>query len=425
VLACSASAQTPYDTVFEQIRNLAPLPNAAAPVHGVVLRRDVMELRLDDGVAYQLTPVAGRTMAIAWVGSGSLSFIPPLLVEQFNLKRVWRLHDQRADHRGRLLLCGFDGNRAGAVAAVRPAPRGAADPGGAIGSALDYIVDGRSRSADASLVTALLNHTTTGFFAAYVQRKRGESVMIQLDPAEVEEILLYRRGEDVGSAYRDRMSVRACRGSREWGLDRERAARAAGRVGLRHRRDDRRELQVFRAHDDQAGRPVRRPQQWVPFYLYEELQVDSVVTDAGVPLTFARKDHFRRALDPAGRTARHGKDAGDPGRLPRQPDRFGSALPPMWDEARGDLRTVPRRLGVHQGHRDVVSPLPRRPSLRCEPHVSHAQEPALLEHRAPVQADTQGNTVVTKWVSELPTNQVSFNIGSFDESRSPISASRR
>ena len=88
VLAFSASVQTPYDTVFDQIKNLARLPNAAAPVHGVVLRRDVMELRLDDGVAYQLTPVAGRTMAIAWVGSGSLSFVPPLLVEQFNLKRV-------------------------------------------------------------------------------------------------------------------------------------------------------------------------------------------------------------------------------------------------------------------------------------------------------------------------------------------------
>jgi hypothetical protein len=28
-----------------------------------------------------------------------------------------------------------------------------------------------------------------------------------------------------------------------------------------------------------------------------------------------------------------------------------------------------------------------------------------------VQADTQGNTIVSKWVSELPTNQVSFSIG--------------
>src|SRR5256885_17139092 len=88
VLAFSASVQTPYDTVFDQIKDLAPLPNAVAPVHGLILHRDVMELRLDDGVAYRLTPVAGRTTAIAFVGSGSLSFVPPVIVEQFNLKRV-------------------------------------------------------------------------------------------------------------------------------------------------------------------------------------------------------------------------------------------------------------------------------------------------------------------------------------------------
>src|ERR1700704_1796180 len=66
VLSLSASGQTQYDTVFDQIKNLAPQPNAVAAVHGLVLHRDVMELHLDEGVAYQLTPVAGRTTAIAF-----------------------------------------------------------------------------------------------------------------------------------------------------------------------------------------------------------------------------------------------------------------------------------------------------------------------------------------------------------------------
>ncbi|HXG98345.1 MAG TPA: hypothetical protein VNJ06_14680, partial [Gemmatimonadales bacterium] len=87
VLALTA-VQTPYDTVFDQLKNLAPLPNAVAPVHGLVLHRDVMELRLDDGFAFRLSPVAGRAAGIAFVGSGSLTFTPPLVVEQFNLKRV-------------------------------------------------------------------------------------------------------------------------------------------------------------------------------------------------------------------------------------------------------------------------------------------------------------------------------------------------
>src|SRR5258705_1833424 len=176
VFAVSASAQTPYDTVFDQIKSLAPLPNAVAAVHGLVLRRDGMELRLDDGVAYRLTPVAGRTTAIAWVGAGSMSFVPPLQVEQFNLKRV--LGDSTINGPITAVVLFFaDSTEAELGRSLKfgapPAPQGAADPSGAIGAALDYIVDGRSRSADGSLVTALLNHTTTGFFAAYIQRKRG------------------------------------------------------------------------------------------------------------------------------------------------------------------------------------------------------------------------------------------------------------
>src|SRR3989442_15507163 len=151
VLALSASVQTPYDTVFEQIKNLAPLGNAVAPVHGLVLHRDVLELRLDDGYASQLTPVGGRPVGIAFVGSGSLSFVPPLLVEQFNLKRV--MGDSTINGPITAVVLFFadsTGTELGRSLKFGAAPQGAADPGGAIGAALDYLGDGRSRSADAS-----------------------------------------------------------------------------------------------------------------------------------------------------------------------------------------------------------------------------------------------------------------------------------
>src|SRR3989442_3575991 len=142
VLALSASVQTPYDTVFEQIKNLAPLGNAVAPVHGLVLHRDVLELRLDDGYASQLTPVGGRPVGIAFVGSGSLSFVPPLVVEQFNLKRV--MGDSTIN--GPITAAVFlfaDSTDAELARALRfgPSPQRAPDPGGAIGGALDYLVD--------------------------------------------------------------------------------------------------------------------------------------------------------------------------------------------------------------------------------------------------------------------------------------------
>src|SRR6266508_2932110 len=202
VLALSGSVQTPYDTVFDQIRSLAALSNAVAPVHGLVLRRDVMELRLDSGWAFQLTPVAGRTVGIAFVGSGSMSFVPPLVVEQLNLKRVmgdstvsgpitaavFIFADSTQAELGRSLQFGRGPPSA---ADLRPAL-------GPVGDALDYIVDGSGHSATESLMAALLNNTTTGYFAAYVKRSRGESVMFEFDPTRAEEVALYRRGKMQG-----------------------------------------------------------------------------------------------------------------------------------------------------------------------------------------------------------------------------------
>ena len=87
VVAALSPMQTPFDTVFDQIKNLKPTTSVAS-VKNIILRRDVMELHLDSGQAYLLTPIGGRTIGIAFVGDGSVSFIPPLGIEQFNLHRV-------------------------------------------------------------------------------------------------------------------------------------------------------------------------------------------------------------------------------------------------------------------------------------------------------------------------------------------------
>jgi hypothetical protein len=416
LLALNASVQTPYDTVFDQIKNLAPLPNAVAPVHGLVLRRDVMELRLDDGVAYQLTPVAGRTTAIAWVGSGSLSFVPPLLVEQFNLKRV--LGDSTINGPITAVVLFFaDSTEAELARSLKfgpPLTTRDADPGGAIGSALDYIVDGRSRSADGSLMTALLNRTTTGFFAAYIQRKRGESVMIQVDPMAAEEVILYRRGKMMGQRT-------------ETVCQFEQAQDLMSGVSIA---DERPEPLAVTGYDIDAtiegnykfsarttiklaGRA--EPQVWVPFYLYDELDVDSVLTESGTPLTYSRKDHYGglwiRLAEPiaAGKTQSirvvyHGSLIG-----------FGSALPAMYDESMGNYRSV---LDAWAFIKDTETWYPRYRGAEVFDVNLTFRTPKNLRFSSIgrlVQADTQSNSVVTKWVSEMPTNQVSFNIGSFDE----------
>src|SRR6267142_2641419 len=254
-LVLALTTQTAYDTVYEQVKGLTPQLDAVAAVTGLVLRRDAMELRLDSGSAYLLTPVAGRIRGVVFTGRGSMSFVPPLTVEQFNLQRVM----------------------------------GDSTITGPISAALDYLVDGSSHSANETLMTALLNNTSNGYFAAYIKRSRGESVMFEYDPTRAEEVALYRRGKLPGQRTEPVCQF-------------QRAEALVNNVSVASEQP---EPLTVDAHDIDAtidgnynfsarvterliGRQDR--QQWADFALYSELKVDSVTTDNGTPLSFYRRD---------------------------------------------------------------------------------------------------------------------------------------
>ncbi|HYU08674.1 MAG TPA: M1 family aminopeptidase [Gemmatimonadales bacterium] len=414
------STQTVYDTVYEHIKRLAPQPDAVAPVSGLVLRRDVMELRLDSGSAYLLTPVAGRIVGVVFTGRGSMSFVPPLTVEQFNLQRVmgdstisgpitaavFIFADSTQPELGRSLQFGRGPPSA---ADLRPAL-------GPVGDALDYIVDGSGHSATESLMAALLNNTTTGYFAAYVKRSRGESVMFEFDPTRAEEVALYRRGKMQGQRT-------------ETVCQFQRAEDLVNNVSVAAKQP---ESLIVDGHDVDAsidgnykfsarvterliGRQDR--QQWASFELYSELEVDSVTTDTGTPLTFYRRERqpalwvrFPRPVAPGDtvnlRFVYHGGLIG-----------FGSAL-----EDLGITADMKRELGIMLDGWAYIKAtstwFPRYSFVQSTPVTMTFHTPKNFQFATIgrlVDSSTTGNVKTTRWASEAPTRQVSFNIGKFDE----------
>jgi hypothetical protein len=413
-----AAAQTPYDTVFDQIKNLSPVSNAVAPVHGLVLRRDVMELRLDDGFAFQLSPVAGRTAGIAFVGSGTLSFVPPLIVEQFNLKRV--MGDSTIN--GPISAAVFifaDSTEAELARTLKfgPAPQGTPDPSSAIGAALEYITDGRSRWADPSLVTALLNHTTTPYFSAYVQRKRGESVLIQFDPMQAEEVLLYRRGKMVGQRTE---TVCQFQRAEELVVGNSIASEQPEPLTIASYDIDATIDQNYKFSARSTMRLIGRRdvQRWAELVLYSELDVDSV-SSGGQPLSYYRKDNWAplwvqfprpvKAGDTVDvRVVYHGSVIG-----------FGSAmedfLPPWWTPGRNEILPT---LDSWAYIKSTSTWYPRYSFEQSATMNMTFHTPKNLKFASIgrlTDSTVAGNVMTTRWVSELPTNQVSFNIGKFEQ----------
>src|SRR5256886_12232937 len=64
-----------------------------------------------------------------------------------------------------------------------------------LGDAIDHLVDGR-RVVQPTLITALLNGDTNGFFYAHVKREHGEDLMFMVDPDDDEQVSLLRGGRE-------------------------------------------------------------------------------------------------------------------------------------------------------------------------------------------------------------------------------------
>src|SRR3989441_2118339 len=166
-----------------------------APVRNVTLRPDAVVFPLDDGNLFLATPVVGRTIGAVCVGRGSVSFIPPLAIERAEVRRV--LRDSVVD--GPIPAAAFvftDSTLAEFERQLSFGPRPAASPStDVLGDAIDHLVDGR-RVVQPTLITALLNGDSDGFFYAHVKREHGEDLMFVLDPADDEQVAVLRRGRE-------------------------------------------------------------------------------------------------------------------------------------------------------------------------------------------------------------------------------------
>jgi hypothetical protein len=395
--ASEARAQAPAPTAYEvwnrALRAAAPSPSRAAEVQNLVLRRDVGELAFESGRLHLLEPIEGRVVGAVFVGRGRFTMSAPIPVETAQLRRELEQDTVSRPFTTAVLLF-TDRTEAELTEAVTFASADLpAQARSAVEDAVEFIELGE-QGIDREVMVPLLN-AGPGLFQAYIAGGGSDAIVFELTPYNAEEVSLYKDAEGPGSV-REVVARFHQRSDYETGRSMPQEALDLVRV-------ESYEIESTIAENLDYNAVTRAKliipstlHDWIPFYLYPELLVDSVTWGDGTPARFFRPEESQdlwvdiaAVQEGPAELAFHYH-----GDLLERPMRdlwivVGSSS--NWYPLHEFLRPASYRLTFH---------IPRRLTLSTIGKL--------------VAADTVGESVTTTWEAEAAA-LVTFNVGQFKE----------
>ncbi len=284
-----------YSDRFRELWNSKPAADRAAPVRHLVLKRDAGELVFEEGTLYLLQPIGGQVMGALFRGKGSFHFSAPLAIERERL-RLFRKDTVIAEPFEDVFLLFADSTL---TELQRQLTFGAGEaPGdlkGLTDDALEYLGNEDHQSLDPDVMRPVLNGEQTGLFYAHMTRANFEPWMFMIDPHEVESVRFLARAKRTGFTHyaepiaqfpRQGDTVRT--GGRTERRSEARINRYTMKIGLPESGGG---GLGFRTAATLAITADTTTGQWVPFYLFDKMSVDSGRWESGAPaVVFKGKD---------------------------------------------------------------------------------------------------------------------------------------
>jgi len=398
VVTDSITAATSYDAIFEQLIALEPLSQGAR-VSNLILSRDVARFVLEQGEVYSLSPVAGRTIGVVFVGQGRFQFAVPDPVERANTKRLLELKSDSIDVSfDRLLLLFADGTMEELEQALifsEQVPK--RDAAKHVEYSLKYLSDTDYRYFDPGLLTAVLNGMRADYFFASLRDGGDDPLMVEITPWEAEGVKLMRKSKARRAGETGEI---VCQFPR------------ASDLGTRLDQDSYDLVHITRqvidlAIDDDMKvsadveltiEPQLAGYSWVPFLLFPLFEVDSATWGDGTPATFYWKKEnpylwirFDPPTDAAGERVVRLSYGGD-GLIERGEGWYYLETSTGWYPQHGS-----RSLSVF----DIT--------------YHHPQSVRLASVGALQAADTSGEVISSRWVTQRPIRNAGFNVGEFEK----------
>ena len=383
-----------YVELYDSLLAMQPDPTRCSRISGVQIQRDAGVFTLTNGVLALCTPVGGRTIAAVFNGTGTFHFVPATAVEREQLARFVESDTVHTEFESLVLL--FTDTTASQITRILSQPSPPSDDAHrALKNALKYFIDKDRQEVDPDLMRPLLDKAQTIDFIAVFGDQPLCFRINSHDDEEVSFLLpiathLVHRFETVvrthlASEYA--YGIFAAPETREDMIPLAYTINADIDDGL-----------DFSASARVTVQPRRSDQQWLQWYLYGKLDVDSVLWSTGEKAEFFRGEESSLLWvrsepltehQPLTMTVWYHGDLLYRGE-------FG------WIELRSPDFWYPR---VPESRRGATYDITFR----------HPDNFTLVSITNRMAERKEGDRVVSRWVSPGPMRNASFNIGVYKE----------
>ncbi|NIW79717.1 MAG: hypothetical protein GWN16_09760, partial [Calditrichae bacterium] len=397
--ASNDSVTTSYESVFEQLMNLEIDPQQVAAVNNFLFQRDVGKFHLKEGELYFCKPIENRHYAAIFTGKGTFSFKPPTEIEQDQLNRFYETRKMEKDFNLLFIVFAdstYDQFRKQLTFEEGKISRKTKQQ---LDYCLKYLGKEKEKHFEYAILKTLLEQKYNKLFYAHFSKYKIQPMFFRINPFSEEEVQFMRRLKGPSYLYRPEV-INQFHLQEEYqdstyltGEDKTSLHITDYKIdcALKGYKLD------FSATTEIEFKSLTENQNWLTFWLFGELKVDSVFWDHGEKATFIKGNENPALWVKADHPLREGEQRkltlhyhGD--LLDRRKD---------WFFIRSSKGWYPQHGQRQRARFDITY------------HIPEEFQFASIGEK--IFSKTEDGVITSRWKIDKPVRNISFNIGFFKE----------
>ena len=260
-----------------------------AEIDNLVLVRDVAKFHLKNGKLFLLPPISDQIIFAVYVGGGEFAFKPQNKIEQDQLYRFLNKRELNEKIEN-IFFVFFDHSIEDLEKKLKFSKPSSEDHiSRCIKDGLELLSDEDSRYFNTSVMKNIMDRSRNELFYAFVEFEDMEHLLFKIDPYDIEEISLSRKAKN-SILYDYPEVICQFQKQQDYNLNRNSIEENKDVLSIDHYKITSaiESNMDFNAETEITFSLINPGQKWIYFYLYHDLEVDSMFWQNGEKATFFR-----------------------------------------------------------------------------------------------------------------------------------------